>query len=171
MPVLANARHERFAQELAKGKTADEAYQLAGYKPNRGNASTLKANQSVLDRVAELKAGIAEKVLIDEAYVLGTIKDTVERCKQAEPVRDRKGEIVLTETADGSVAPAYVFNAASVLKGAELLGKHIGMFKERIEHTGKDGGPIETVEKSDRDIAKDIAFVLARGAKAQQSIN
>jgi phage terminase small subunit len=55
MPALLNAKHERFAQELAKGKTADEAYQIAGYKPNRGNATTLKANQSVLDRVAEIK--------------------------------------------------------------------------------------------------------------------
>jgi phage terminase small subunit len=35
MPVLSNPKHERFAQELAKGKTADEAYQLAGCKPNR----------------------------------------------------------------------------------------------------------------------------------------
>lgn len=54
MPALENPRHERFAQELAKGKTADEAYQIAGYAPNRGNASTLKSNQSVEERVTEL---------------------------------------------------------------------------------------------------------------------
>lgn len=171
MPILDNARHERFAQELAKGATADEAYQLAGYKANRGNASTLKANQNILDRVAELKTAVAEKVIIDEAYVLSTIKDTVERCRQAEPVRDRKGDIVLTETPDGQVAPAYVFNSTSVLKGAELLGKHIGMFKERHEHTGANGGPIETIDKSDRDIAKDLAFLLAKGEKAQPTVN
>src|SRR5690606_25662960 len=44
------------------GKTADEAYALAGYKPNRGNAATLKANQSILDRVAELQQRAAKKV-------------------------------------------------------------------------------------------------------------
>lgn len=33
MPALDNPRHERFAQELAKGKTADEAYQTAGLMP------------------------------------------------------------------------------------------------------------------------------------------
>lgn len=33
MPVLDNAKHERFAQELAKGKTADEAYKEAGLCP------------------------------------------------------------------------------------------------------------------------------------------
>lgn len=54
MPVLKNARHEKFAQELAKGKTADEAYQLAGFKPNRGNASVLKQKESISNRVAEI---------------------------------------------------------------------------------------------------------------------
>ncbi|WP_234825350.1 hypothetical protein [Agrobacterium pusense] len=72
MPVLKNARHETFAQGLAKGLTADEAYQKAGFKPNRGNAATLKANQSVLDRVAEIqgkaaaKAGVTIQSLTDE---------------------------------------------------------------------------------------------------------
>lgn len=39
MPVLKNARHEKFAQALAKGKTADEAYQLAG---NRAGSQSPK---------------------------------------------------------------------------------------------------------------------------------
>lgn len=54
MPVLKNARHEAFAQGLAKGQTADEAYQKAGFKPNRGNAATLKQKQSISKRVAEI---------------------------------------------------------------------------------------------------------------------
>jgi phage terminase small subunit len=29
-------------------------------------------------------------------------------------------------------------------KALELMGKHLGLFKERIEHTGKDGGPVQT---------------------------
>ncbi|UXT27223.1 hypothetical protein [Agrobacterium tumefaciens] len=72
MPVLKNARHETFAQGLAKGQTADEAYQKAGFKPNRGNAATLKANQSILDRVSEIqgkaaaKAGVSIQSLTDE---------------------------------------------------------------------------------------------------------
>jgi phage terminase small subunit len=49
--------------------------------------------------------------------------------------------------------------------------KVLGLLVDRSEVTGKDGGPIETVDRSDRDIAKDIAFVLAKGAKAQQSVN
>lgn len=73
MPPLDNPRHERFAQELAKGKSADESYTSAGYKANRGNASTLKANQNVIDRVAEIldrgavRAEITVESLIAEA--------------------------------------------------------------------------------------------------------
>jgi phage terminase small subunit len=32
MPGLKNARHERFAQEVAQGKSAGEAYRTAGYR-------------------------------------------------------------------------------------------------------------------------------------------
>lgn len=33
MPVLSNQRHEAFAQALAKGSSADAAYEMAGFKP------------------------------------------------------------------------------------------------------------------------------------------
>ena len=73
MPALSNPRHERFAQELAKGKSALEAHEEAGYTPNRGNASTLANDQSILKRVAELqergaiKAEVTAASLIEEA--------------------------------------------------------------------------------------------------------
>jgi phage terminase small subunit len=51
MPILTNPRHERFAQELAKGKTATEAYRLAGYKHDDGHASRLAGNGRVSARV------------------------------------------------------------------------------------------------------------------------
>ena len=44
------------------------------------------------------------------------------------------------------------------------IGKHLGMFKERVEHTGKDGGPIEVESLSDLEAAKRIAFLLTKAA-------
>ena len=76
MPQLQNARHERFAQELAKGKSADEAYQAAGYSENRGNASRLKANENVAARVAELQERAAVKVDL-------TVADIIEELEEA----------------------------------------------------------------------------------------
>lgn len=54
MPILPNAKHERFAQEIAKGKSASEAYVEAGYKANRHNAATLARTKHISTRVDEL---------------------------------------------------------------------------------------------------------------------
>ena len=55
MPVLTNSRHEKFAQELAAGFSAAEAYGRAGYQPNYGNCIRLKGNESITVRVLELQ--------------------------------------------------------------------------------------------------------------------
>jgi phage terminase small subunit len=48
---LPNAKHEIFAQEVAKGISAAEAYVSAGFKNNAGNARTLRSNQAVAKRI------------------------------------------------------------------------------------------------------------------------
>lgn len=64
MPVLSNPKHERFVQELAKGKSQTEAYEAAGYKPDRGAASRLSTNVSVQARLTELQERRAVKAEI-----------------------------------------------------------------------------------------------------------
>jgi phage terminase small subunit len=77
MGILPNPKHELFAQELAKGITAEEAYTLAGYAPNRGNYIRLKANESIKARVAEIlaaaceKAGVTVDRIIEELAKIG----------------------------------------------------------------------------------------------------
>ena len=63
MPALSNAKHELFCQHLALGKTATEAYELAGYKPSRSNASVLRAKQSISDRLSEILQQSEKKVV------------------------------------------------------------------------------------------------------------
>lgn len=133
MAALKNQRHELFAQSLAKGKTADEAYQEAGYKPNRGNAATLKANQSISDRVAELLERGAKKVSIDHAWVLAKLVENVERAMQVQVDIGDDGQIV------------FEYEGAVANKALELIGKHVRFFPaDKLEHSGPDGGPIET---------------------------
>lgn len=79
MPVLKNARHEAFAQELAKGKTADEAYRLAGFKPNRGNASVLKRKEIISNRVAEILRQVEENDRAANERVIEKLAITKER--------------------------------------------------------------------------------------------
>jgi phage terminase small subunit len=64
MPTLRNSRHERFAQELATGKTVDAAYVLAGYRANRSNAARLSANQDIQERAVEIQSMGAERAAI-----------------------------------------------------------------------------------------------------------
>jgi len=51
----------------------------------------------------------------------------------------------------------------------ELIGRHLNMFPQRHELTGKNGGPIETKELSPIERAKRIAFVLAKAKKETAS--
>jgi hypothetical protein len=64
MPLLCNPRHEKFAQALAEGKSATEAYEVAGYTPNDGNAARMKGNDRVRERVAELQEQGAERSVV-----------------------------------------------------------------------------------------------------------
>jgi hypothetical protein len=55
-PRSSGPRHELFAQVLAAGCSATEAYVKAGYRLNKGNAGRLKANERIRKRVEELQA-------------------------------------------------------------------------------------------------------------------
>lgn len=66
---LENARHERFAQALAKGKSQSEAYVLAGYQPDAGAASRLSGNIKVRARVDEILGRAAVRAEITAADI------------------------------------------------------------------------------------------------------
>lgn len=73
MGPLKNTRHECFAQAMAQGKTATDAYVIAGFKPDDGNASKLAAKPDVQARIQEitgkaaLRAEVTLESLIQEA--------------------------------------------------------------------------------------------------------
>jgi phage terminase small subunit len=135
------AKQQRFVAEYLIDLNATAAYKRAGYS-GKGNvaessASEILSNPKVAQAVQEAMTKRSDSLGIDANYVLTTIKDTIERCAQAVPVRDKDGE----ETGE------YKFDAGAVLKGAELLGKHLKMFTDKLEHTGANGGPLETVTR------------------------
>lgn len=71
MGALSNPRHERFAQELAKGKSQIDAYESAGYRPNPSAASRLSDDVKVCERVSE----IANRVAIRTELTAASITD------------------------------------------------------------------------------------------------
>lgn len=162
MAVLANQRHERFAQELAKGRTADEAYVAAGFAANRGNASTLKAKQSIQDRVRGILDRGAERAAITEEMVLrelgkiafADIRNAVRWGRSPVDTKSENAdpnglgiypvELVPSEEMDddtaGAVAEVSLTQNGIKIKmhdkkGALVdIGKHLGMFIERTEN-------------------------------------
>lgn len=133
MAVLQNAKHERFAQGLAKGMTADEAYVSAGFKANRGNAATLKAKQNVADRVAELLERAAAKTGITVASITERLLGLADVAEKTGISTDEEtGEIVGSSSKHLSVARAALMDAA----------KLNGLVVERGEYSGPGGAPI-----------------------------
>ena len=45
------------------------------------------------------------------------------------------------------------------------LGRHLGLFKDRVEHSGPDGGPIEVKQYSDIEAARLIGRLLSKVTK------
>lgn len=134
-------KQQRFIDEYLVDLNATQAAIRAGYSAKTAGQigdENLKKPQ-IKAAIDEAMAKRTERTEIDQDYVLKTIKDTIERCAQAVPVTDAKGNPVFVKTPDGQISPAYKFDAFAVLKGAELLGKHLGIFIEKRELTGKDG--------------------------------
>jgi phage terminase small subunit len=168
MGILENQRHELFAQGIASGLTADEAYVAAGFKRNRGNASRLNSDESISARVAELKAEIAskvtEKVAVDAAWLLNRladeatadIADLYHESGVLKPVSEwpliwRQGLVAGLDVeelrSDGvKIGDITKVKLSDRVKRLELIGKHVDVmaFREQMALTGKNGGPIQT---------------------------
>jgi len=134
MAVLNNARHERFAQELAKGNSATRAYIAAGYaeKGAEPNSSRLISNDKVSSRVNELKTEAAKRTVL-----------TIERLTNDLLRIADKGE-KLAEAPGLSVARAAIMDAA----------KLNGLVVDKAEHSGPNGGPIKTETRTWREVLR-----------------
>ncbi len=82
MAVLRNARHERFAQNKAKGMSIGPAYTAAGYKATGHSAEVsgarLLKNVEVQARIAELQNRAAEKT----GYTIVKATEELEAARQ-----------------------------------------------------------------------------------------
>ena len=113
MPPLDNSRHEKFAQGLAQGMSAAEAYTAAGYNGDRTAASRLSTNVNVQSRVSELKERAAASVSLTKEWVLERLIANVKAGQE-----------------NDDLSPAN--------KALELLGKELGMFVDRSENVNQN---------------------------------
>lgn len=146
-------KQQAFVDEYLIDLNATQAAIRAGYSKKTANeqGARLLANVSVGAAVQKAMDKRSKKTEITAEYVLTTIVNTIERCQQLEQVMERR---------DGELVPTgeYKFDSTAVLKGAELLGKHLKLFTDKVEHTGK----IEVESLTDDDIDRQISETLAR---------
>ena len=134
------AKQQRFVEEYLIDLNATQAAIRAGYSEKTAEqlGYQLLQKTSVLKAIEEAQAKREERTQITQDYVLTNIQKVIERCMQVQQVDN-----CLTQTEDGELAQAFMFKEQGALKGLELLGKHLGMFKDKIEHSGPNGGPID----------------------------
>jgi phage terminase small subunit len=162
-------KQQRFVEEYLVDLNATQAAIRAGYskKTARAIGAENLTKPDIAAAVAAGRAKASEKAELSVGWVLDRLRTVAERCMQSEPVVDKRGEAVLVETPTGDLAPAYTFQAPAANRSLELLGKHLGMFPDKVEHTGANGGPIQTEELGDTERARRIAFLLQKGLQVQ----
>jgi phage terminase small subunit len=127
-------KQKRFVNEYLIDLNATQAAIRAGYSKKTANeqASRLLANVNVSAYVEKKQERLAKKAEISQEWV-NNLKKVFERCMQEESVTDK----------EGNFSGVYEFAHSGATKSLELLGKHLGMFSERIKHSGdEDGDPI-----------------------------
>ena len=149
MAVLKNTRHEAFAQAVAKGKTADEAYQEAGYKPNRHNASRLKTNEHIAARVAEITTRGADRAEVDVARILTELSrlgfsdirqafDGGGRLKRPEEWGDEFAasvagvDVVTRSLGEGQVEYVHKLKLWDKNSALDKLARHLAMYNDTL---------------------------------------
>ena len=134
-------KQQRFVEEYLIDLNATQAAIRAGYSEKTaaaiGAENLIKPN--IAKAIQEAKNKLSERTEITQDYVLTNIKRVIERCMQQEAVQARDGSPLLVEGPEGDLACLFEFKETGALKGLELLGRHLGLFVDKVQHTGANG--------------------------------
>jgi phage terminase small subunit len=139
-----------FVEEYIKDFNAAAACIRAGYDTPRENANRmgyqLLQHPGIRYAIDALLAERSKEIHIDPNFVLKKIIRSLERSEE-------KG------------------NETAVLRAAELLAKHLGMFVERTEISGPDGEAIkmEKIQQDVDEVTRTIAQLAQRGRAQEDS--
>jgi phage terminase small subunit len=129
-------KQRTFVEEYLKTHNGTQAYQKAypgcSLQTAVVNASKTLSLAKVRDALEEARKARTIRAKIDADWVLRRLARNANRAATLEPVKDR----------EGNPTGEYVYQGAVVNKALELIGKHLGMFPTKMEHSGPGGGPI-----------------------------
>lgn len=132
-------KQELFCYEYLNDLNATQAYirsfSCDNYGTARTESSRLMANPNISAHIKQLQKERADNLMLDATFVLENLIKVNQRSLQAEEVKVWNHE---TKQMEGT--GEYVFDSNGANKSLELLGKHLGMFKDKVEHSGEIKG-------------------------------
>ena len=138
-------KQERFCQEYVIDYNGAKAAARAGYAEKSANrtANDLLSKPDILARVRLLQEEQAKRLSISSDWVMIRLCETLEKCMAIVPVMEwDPDEKKRVETGQ------YEFDSKGALKALELIGKHIGMFEDRLNVRGQvDTGKLDSIIK------------------------
>ncbi|CAN5416533.1 hypothetical protein BH10BDE1_BH10BDE1_27890 [soil metagenome] len=144
-----NLKQGRFVEQYLVDLNATRAAVRAGYSEESARSIGAE-NLTKPDIQAAIEGAMDERssrTKVDQDYVIAVIKETIERCSQAIPVLswDATSQRYV-ETGE------WRFEHMGVLKGCELLGRHLRLFTDGIELSRNDS-LAETLAKARKRLA------------------
>lgn len=132
-------KQEMFCHEYLVDLNATQAYIRVfnpdSYDSARTESSKLKANPNIRARIKELMDIRSANILVDAGYVVESLIEVAKKCQQEEPVLKWDSDSrSMVETGE------FQFDSNGANKALELIGKHLGLFTEKVEHSGKVDG-------------------------------
>lgn len=129
-------KQELFIQEYLVDLNATQAAIRAGY--SKASAKVIGhenlTKPYIRARIEELQNMRAEKLEISADWVIQRLIAISDRCMKAEPVMEwDREERAMVPTGE------YVFDSNGANKAVELIGKHINMWKDKLELSGSLG--------------------------------
>lgn len=96
---------------------------------------------------AAIRAGYSEKTAKEIGSENLTKPNIAKAITEAQEKLSNKAQVTVEMVVQGLLNEAKDLSEGSTqsarVSAWAHLGKHLGMFKDKIEHTGKDGGPID----------------------------
>lgn len=134
-PTRSNKKmQEDFIEHYARTRNGVQSAIAAGYSPASAavSASRLLKKDNILSRVRELQKELADQMCITNDFVLLRLMDTYEKCMAVQPVTawdpESRRKVPRGE---------YMFDAKGALRALELIGRHLGMFEDKVSVDAK----------------------------------
>lgn len=124
-------KQRRFVAEYLKDHNGKEAAIRAGFssKSAKAIACELLSKPEVRAELEDKMVEVEDKAIVDAAYVLTSLKEVSKRCMVAEPVLEYN-----PETRQKEETGEWKFDSAGANRSLELLGKHLKLFTDKVEH-------------------------------------